>query len=608
MIKSKSLDFQDHLFFDNLGNEGSSLQEDATRNISRYHAILNNYLQSVRENARTAKFTWNSVKLPSELEDSDQGFPIKLEIAQGEHKAAIVYARKMLDRILEQDIKRLCWEDSQEKNNKKCTKISDTSYDEEFITVEILPPPNSLLFPDINDSSVQNEIAALRKLMDSPEKHHIPLLRLGAPEADKFWEEPDVIHSIQWKILTDDSFPGVTEQRDAVLKALSTKNFAVLEGPPGSGKTTVISEIILQLLSRGKRLLLVGSTHIAVDNVLEKLIKHTDIVVPIRIAPLDRELPEEIENLTYSRYVKHFKKRLMDSLLKIRNRDEVQEEWLRDIQQESSSDFVQNIVNDSINLVSGTTMGVLQFPEIKDSLSKKRFDPLFDAMIIDEASKTTFQEFLVPAMFSRKWIVSGDPKQLSPYTDREFIETQIENFIRREYRIGDSQNEYDNSQYVCLTSFKANNVITDDNNHDGKEALILMNEEKWKLRDKLADQLRPLNPNAVIHVVPDEWNSVDLEKLIINGSDIIISKGSLAENLLDAIPYGCVSIGGKLDSVMLSYQNSYLWKSRKPANIMAQDFRYKSDEEKTLSQELAWRMERAYEMRLLPQKAAKFTF
>ena len=608
MIKSKSLDFQDQLFFDNLGNEGSSLQEDATRNISRYHAILNNYLQSVRENARTAKFTWKSVRLPSELEDSDQGFPIKLEIAQGEHKAAIVYARKMLDRILEQDIKRLCWEDSREKNNKKCTKISDTSYDEEFITVEILPPPNSLLFPDINDSSVQNEIAALRKLMDSPEKHHIPLLRLAAPEADKFWEEPDVIHGIQWKILTDDSFPGVTEQRDAVLKALSTKNFAVLEGPPGSGKTTVISEIILQLLSQGKRLLLVGSTHIAVDNVLEKLIKHTDIVVPIRIAPLNRELPEEIENLTYSRYVKHFKKRLTDSLLKIRNRDEVQEEWLRDIQQESSSDFVQNIVNDSINLVSGTTMGVLQFPEIKDSLSKKRFDPLFDAMIIDEASKTTFQEFLVPAMFSRKWIVSGDSKQLSPYTDREFIETQIENFIRREYRIWDSQNEYDNSQYVCLTSFEANNVITDDKNHDGKEALILMNEEKWKLRDELADQLRSLNPNAVIHVVPDEWNSVDLEKLIINGSDIIISKGSLAENLLDAIPYGCVSIGGKLDSVMLSYQNSYLLKSRKPANILAQDFRYKSDEEKTLSQELAWRMERAYEMRLLPQKAAKFTF
>ena len=608
MITSKSSDFQDQLFFDNLGDEGSSLQKDATRNLGRYHAILNNYLQSIKKNARTARFTWKRVRLPSELEDSGEGFAIKLDPVQGEHKADLAYTQKMFDRILKQEIKRLCWEDSEEKRKKKCAKISDTSYDGEFITVDILPPPNSLLFPDINGSSVQNEIAALRKLMDSPEKHHLPLMRLAAPESDKFWEEPDAIHGIKWKILTDDSFPGVTEQRDAVMKALSTKNFAVLEGPPGSGKTTVISEIILQLLSQGRRLLLVGSTHIAVDNVLEKLIKHTDIVVPIRIAPLDRELPEEIENLTYSRYVKHFKKRLMDSLLKIRNRDEIQEEWLRDIQQDSSSDFIQNIVNDSINLVSGTTMGVLQFPEIKDSLSKKRFDPLFDAMIIDEASKTTFQEFLVPAMFSRKWIVSGDPKQLSPYTDREFIETQIENFIRKEYGIGDSQKEYANNQYVCLTSFYANSVITDNNSNDGKEALILMNDEQWDLRDKLADQLRSLNQNAVIHIVPDKWNNVDLEKLIINGSDIIISRSSLAGNLLDAIPYGCVSVGEKLHSVMLSYQNSYLWKNRKPANTLDQDFRYKSDEEKTLSQEVAWRMERAYEMRLLPQKAAKFNF
>ncbi len=539
MINSKSRDFQDQLFFHNLGNEGSSLQDNATWNIRRYHAILNNYLQSMKKNARTARFAWKSIRLPMGPEVSEQAFAIKLEIVQGEHKADTAYTREMLDRILEQDIKRLCWDDPREKNKKKCTRISDTSYDGEFITVDTLPPPNSTPFPDINDSSVQNEIAALRKLMNNPEKHHLPLLRLAAPEADRLWEVPDVIHGIQWKILTDDTFPGVAEQRDAVLKALSTKNFSVLEGPPGSGKTTVISEIILQMLSQGKRLLLVGSTHVAVDNVLEKLIKHNDVVVPIRIAPTDRELSEDIENLTYSRYVKHFKMRLLDNLLKIRERDDVQERWIRDIQQDSSSDFIQSIVNDSINLVSGTTMGVLQFPEIKNSLSKKQFDPLFDAMIIDEASKTTFQEFLVPAMFSRKWIVSGDPKQLSPYTDREFIETQIENFIRRELKMGDSQKEYDDSQYVCLTSFNANRVVSGDNNNDGKEALILMNDEQWYLRDKLADQLQSLNQNAIIHVVSDRWNNEGLEKLIINGSDIIISRNSLAKYLLDAIPYGC---------------------------------------------------------------------
>ena len=139
MINSKSRDFQDQLFFHNLGNEGSSLQDNATWNIRRYHAILNNYLQSMKKNARTARFAWKSIRLPMGPEVSEQAFAIKLEIVQGEHKADTAYTREMLDRILEQDIKRLCWDDPREKNKKKCTRISDTSYDGEFITVDTLP-------------------------------------------------------------------------------------------------------------------------------------------------------------------------------------------------------------------------------------------------------------------------------------------------------------------------------------------------------------------------------------------------------------------------------------------------------------------------------------
>ena len=181
-------------------------------------------------------------------------------------------------------------------------------------------------------------------------------------------------------------------------------------------------------------------------------------------------------------------------------------------------------------------MGVLQFPEIRDSLSKKKFDCLFDAMIIDEASKTTFQEFLVPAMFSRKWIISGDPKQLSPYADREFIETQIENLIKSEYHLENSQKKYEDTQYVSLTAFNATRSISDGGNGSEKKALILLGEEQQGIGDMLEKQLRwlirLLNLEALIHQVPDKWDNTNLEKLIINGSDIIISKHSLAKDFL----------------------------------------------------------------------------
>jgi AAA domain len=63
---------------------------------------------------------------------------------------------------------------------------------------------------------------------------------------------------------------GTLEQRQFVERALGTPDFALLEGPPGSGKTTAICDLIVQLAKMGKRVLLVASTHVAVDNVLER--------------------------------------------------------------------------------------------------------------------------------------------------------------------------------------------------------------------------------------------------------------------------------------------------------------------------------------------------
>ena len=56
-------------------------------------------------------------------------------------------------------------------------------------------------------------------------------------------------------------------------------------------------------------------------------------------------------------------------------------------------------------------------------------EPPFDVMIIDECSKTTFQEFLVPARFAKRWILVGDVRQFSPFTDREQIVANLDNLM-----------------------------------------------------------------------------------------------------------------------------------------------------------------------------------
>ena len=44
-----------------------------------------------------------------------------------------------------------------------------------------------------------------------------------------------------------------TSQREAVTFALSQREVAVIHGPPGTGKTTTVVEIILQAVKQGQK-------------------------------------------------------------------------------------------------------------------------------------------------------------------------------------------------------------------------------------------------------------------------------------------------------------------------------------------------------------------
>lgn len=64
------------------------------------------------------------------------------------------------------------------------------------------------------------------------------------------------------------------DKRDAVQRALAASDFFVVHGPPGTGKTTFITELVLQFLKSkpNARVLLTSQTHIGVDNAIERLV------------------------------------------------------------------------------------------------------------------------------------------------------------------------------------------------------------------------------------------------------------------------------------------------------------------------------------------------
>jgi len=67
--------------------------------------------------------------------------------------------------------------------------------------------------------------------------------------------------------------PALNEEQQAALSlADRAEDLALVHGPPGTGKTTVLVEVIRRAVARGERVLACAPSNLAVDNLLERLI------------------------------------------------------------------------------------------------------------------------------------------------------------------------------------------------------------------------------------------------------------------------------------------------------------------------------------------------
>jgi serine/threonine protein kinase len=82
------------------------------------------------------------------------------------------------------------------------------------------------------------------------------------------------------------------DKKEAVIAALSGPALLLVEGPPGTGKTTFITELVLQTLKANPnaRVLLTSQTHVALDNSLERIVGQSGMPVnAVRIGQEDDE-------------------------------------------------------------------------------------------------------------------------------------------------------------------------------------------------------------------------------------------------------------------------------------------------------------------------------
>lgn len=233
--------------------------------------------------------------------------------------------------------------------------------------------------------------------------------------------------------------PSISESKEeaksqarAIKKALSAKDIFLIQGPPGTGKTTVITEIIRQLSRRDKTILLTAPTHVAIDNVFERITEFNefDEIWGVRFGRPDRISPK-ILLFTERRRFEGLTDKILKKLNEVR---EIEDKTEIEKIQESVLDYIESnkgefskILLKNVNLIGSTPIVAHKLPQ--------RHYILFDVVIIDEASKLPLQDFLVLAVKGKKWIIVGDPKQLQPYQDQNlvayFLEKQLNNIYKR---------------------------------------------------------------------------------------------------------------------------------------------------------------------------------
>ena len=213
-------------------------------------------------------------------------------------------------------------------------------------------------------------------------------------------------------------------QRVCVRHAMTTPHFAVIEGPPGSGKTTVITGIIRRALARGERVLVVSPTHVAVDNVVEKLVpdgggsddRLDAQSLPVRYAAKTQKLSARA--LAYwvgakrQRRGASIARRVQARLL---SRVPIAEPLfaLEDPNAAGHAPLSSALAGVE-SVICGTPIGVLSYESVKLAPAGS-----FGLLVVDEVSKMTLPEFLAVAVKARRWVVVGDPAQLPPYNNAE---------------------------------------------------------------------------------------------------------------------------------------------------------------------------------------------
>ncbi len=289
-------------------------------------------------------------------------------------------------------------------------------------------------------------------------------------------------------------------QLEAVKKALGSNPLFLIHGPPGTGKTTTLVEIIEQLVKNEKRqVLATADSNTAVDNLMERLIKRNLDVVrvghPARVSKelIEHSLDYKVQNHPRYKEIQEIEKKIDQIKEEQANYLKPTPQWRRGLSDKQILELarqnkktrgiklskiksmakwielqnqIKNLIEEKKKIENQIVDEILKTADVvlaTNSTAGNEFleNRTFEVLVLDEASQSTEPSALIPLIKAKKVIMAGDHKQLPPtvlHPDaKDLSYTMFERFIdlypeasymlRIQYRMNDLIKEFPSKEF-----------------------------------------------------------------------------------------------------------------------------------------------------------------
>ncbi|KFR16665.1 DNA-binding protein SMUBP-2, partial [Opisthocomus hoazin] len=216
-------------------------------------------------------------------------------------------------------------------------------------------------------------------------------------------------------------------QREAVSFSLAQRELAIVHGPPGTGKTTTLVEIILQAVQQGLKVLCCAPSNVAVDNLVERLAGYKARILrlghPARLLePIQQHsLDAVLARGDNAQIVADIRKDIDQAFVRvpatcpIKAQDKGERSHFlseikalrKELKEREETAMAAAITHASVVLATNTGAS-------SDGPLKLLPENHFDLVVIDECAQALEASCWIPLLKAPKCILAGDHKQLPP--------------------------------------------------------------------------------------------------------------------------------------------------------------------------------------------------